>query len=280
LIDQWAIEGLRQAARSSWNLDRLKVCWLNRIIHGPEPLREKLMLFWHGRFATSDKKVEPLAAEVKRRHFAIGPIVEFMLRPRRFDCGFAYRERIKSPVEFSAGLVRMLELPRPASNPLALSATRDSQGQELTAPPNVEGWAGGQVWINSATLLERTNWAADVVRGRAENGLASFAPLDWAARYNVSAKKAGAVFLDLLLQNDIAMRRGSCRSMPLATAAPWHFAKQFNVWPTARSFNWRRGGPGDDVGFLLPRKSFRGAKGDTEGGTEAREHARQFSRRS
>ena len=53
-----AIDGLRQTARSSSNLDLLKVCWLNRILHGPDPLREKLTLFWHGHFATSNQKVE------------------------------------------------------------------------------------------------------------------------------------------------------------------------------------------------------------------------------
>jgi uncharacterized protein (DUF1800 family) len=52
-----AIDGLRQTARASSNLDLLKVSWLNRILQGPDPLREKLTLFWHGHFATSDKKV-------------------------------------------------------------------------------------------------------------------------------------------------------------------------------------------------------------------------------
>ena len=99
-----------------------------------------------------------------------------ILRSRHFYSRAAYRQRIKSPVEFSAGLVRMLEVPRPALNPLALSAACDAQGQELFAPPNVEGWVGGPVWINSGTLLERTNWAADVVWGRAENGLTPFDP--------------------------------------------------------------------------------------------------------
>src|ERR1700733_9492531 len=56
-----AIDGLRQTARSSSNLDLLKVCWLNRILHAPDPLREKLTLFWHGHFATSNHKVESVA---------------------------------------------------------------------------------------------------------------------------------------------------------------------------------------------------------------------------
>ena len=132
--------------------------------------------------------IEPLADEIQAHEFAIGPIVEIILRSRHFYSRAAYRQRIKSPVEFSAGLVRMLEVPRPALNPLALSAACDAQGQELFAPPNVEGWVGGPIWINSGTLLERTNWAADVVWGRAENGLAPFDPLAWAARYKLARR--------------------------------------------------------------------------------------------
>ena len=50
-----------QTAHTSSNIELLKVCWLNRIVHGPDPLREKLTLFWHGHFATSNKKVESVA---------------------------------------------------------------------------------------------------------------------------------------------------------------------------------------------------------------------------
>jgi uncharacterized protein (DUF1800 family) len=354
-----AIEGLRQTARSSSNLDLLKVCWLNRIVHGRDPLREKLTLLWHGHFATSSKKVEsvtlmdrqnetlraralggfaalleaiaadpamliwldggtsnkekpnenfareflelftlgtgsyterdvreaarafagwvrqdsrggfpetpafardtaqadggtktflgktgrfgpsdiirttlerpeaatflarklyrwfvseagtpepelidPLAEEVQHQQFAIGPIVGIILRSRHFYSRAVYRQRIKSPVEFSAGIIRALEVPRPALNPLALSAACDAQGQELFAPPNVEGWRGGRVWINSGTLLERTNWVADVVWGRPENGILPFNPQTWAARYKLPPEEATTALLDLLLERD------------------------------------------------------------------------------
>src|SRR5208282_379690 len=30
-----------------------------------------------------------------------------------------------------------------------------AMGQNLFAPPNVKGWPGGEVWINSSTLLAR-----------------------------------------------------------------------------------------------------------------------------
>ena len=121
--------------------------------------------------------IEALAGEIRSRNFAIGPVVEIILRSRHFYSRSVYRQRIKSPVEHSAGLVRILEIPRSAINPLALSAACDSQGQELFAPPNVEGWVGGPTWINSATLLERTNWAADIIWGRAET--ASCPSIPW-----------------------------------------------------------------------------------------------------
>src|SRR3954452_10231939 len=56
-----AAEGLRATARTKGGIDLLKAAWLNRILHGSDPLREKLTLFWHGHFATSQKKVESVA---------------------------------------------------------------------------------------------------------------------------------------------------------------------------------------------------------------------------
>jgi len=50
-----------QAMRRLASLDLLKVAWLHRILYWPDPLREKLTLFWHGHFATSNKKVESVA---------------------------------------------------------------------------------------------------------------------------------------------------------------------------------------------------------------------------
>jgi hypothetical protein len=97
----------------------------------------------------------------------------------------------------------MLEVPRAALNPLALAAACDAQGQELFAPPNVEGWLGGSFWINSGTLLERTNWAADVIWGRSQTGMMPFDPLAWCAHNKVAADRAAGAFLDLLLQGDL-----------------------------------------------------------------------------
>lgn len=46
----------RQEERKA--IDRLKAWWLARVVHTPDPLEEKLALFWHGHFAVSAQKVQ------------------------------------------------------------------------------------------------------------------------------------------------------------------------------------------------------------------------------
>jgi uncharacterized protein (DUF1800 family) len=53
----------RMAARfaAGGNLGRLQAVWLLRMVQTPHPLRERLTLFWHDHFATSQAKVNNLA---------------------------------------------------------------------------------------------------------------------------------------------------------------------------------------------------------------------------
>jgi uncharacterized protein (DUF1800 family) len=60
---------------------------------------------------------------------------------------------IKSPVELIVGTLRQFDFATGEMLPFAFSAAQ--LGQNLFAPPNVKGWAGGEAWINSTTLLAR-----------------------------------------------------------------------------------------------------------------------------
>src|SRR5262249_20566194 len=51
---------LRDSA--AYDLGRLKAWWVYRMLFGPDPLGERLTLFWHDHFATSDDKVKDGAA--------------------------------------------------------------------------------------------------------------------------------------------------------------------------------------------------------------------------
>jgi uncharacterized protein (DUF1800 family) len=147
--------------------------------------------------------IEPLAKALRESGGSVRETVGLILRSRHFFSEAAYRARVKAPVEFSAGLIRALEIPRADLNPLALAAACDAQGQELFAPPNVGGWEGGKTWINSATLLQRGNWSADVVWGRSEHGLPPYDLAAWAARHDIPPARTAEALVELLLQDDL-----------------------------------------------------------------------------
>lgn len=54
-----AADAVHQAAASTGDVDLLKAGWLNRIVHGSDPLREKTTLFWHNHFAPAVHHDEP-----------------------------------------------------------------------------------------------------------------------------------------------------------------------------------------------------------------------------
>ena len=73
-------------------------------------------------------------------------------------------EKVKSPTEVVIGtmrLVRDFTEPKLGLNPLANNIRY--MGQDLMNPPTVEGWHTGKEWIDSGTLVERINFAADQV---------------------------------------------------------------------------------------------------------------------
>jgi uncharacterized protein (DUF1800 family) len=152
----------------------------------------------------SDDLIAPLAEELRKNKYAIGPVVGTILRSRHFYSEEAIRQRIKCPVEFSLGLLRTLEVPRGDVRLLALAVACDKQGQELFYPPNVKGWDGAKTWINSTTVLERGNWATHVVWGNANLGMKAHDVAAWAKANAIKEDKAAQALLDLLLQRDVA----------------------------------------------------------------------------
>jgi uncharacterized protein (DUF1800 family) len=114
------------------------------------------------RFLVSDtldltpELVEPLATQFRDSKFDFGKLVETVLRSNLFFSPHAYRQQIKSPVDFALGTVRGLEILVSATN---LAGAMETLGQNLFHPPSVKGWDGGQAWLNGQTLLFRQNMA-------------------------------------------------------------------------------------------------------------------------
>ncbi len=152
----------------------------------------------------SDELIQPLAAEFRASNYSIEHVVGIILRSRHFFSPAAYRQRVKSPVEFVVGTIRQLE-PVRSPNLLTLAAINcEEQGQILFDPPSVKGWDGGAAWLNSATTLTRLNWVAQLLTGNESASLPEYDPERWIKDNAIKPTEALATYSNLLLDNDIS----------------------------------------------------------------------------
>lgn len=98
--------------------------------------------------------VQPLADDLRASNWRIGPTVQRMLSSQLFFSEFSVGRKVRSPVDLIIGLLRSLE---GTANTQQLAVDLRQLGQGLFYPPNVKGWDGGRTWINSSTILNRTN---------------------------------------------------------------------------------------------------------------------------
>jgi len=147
----------------------------------------------------SDALLAPLA-ESFAADYDVARLVRTILRSNLFFSPRAYRQRIKSPVEFALGIVRGLEALAPTEK---LAGDLAAMGQNLYHPPTVKGWKGGRFWLNQATLVGRSNLAAEMLLG-AKPYADKLDPSAVAKKHGHAAPQAAARFLvDLFLQGDL-----------------------------------------------------------------------------
>jgi uncharacterized protein (DUF1800 family) len=112
-----------------------------------------------------DRTLQPFVDVYVQSGHSIGAVVRAILTSPAFFSAQAYRARIKSPVEYMAGILRALG--GQPSKQLTHQALVTS-GQELFNPPNVAGWPGTTVsanWINSGAWMVRLNFADLLLTG-------------------------------------------------------------------------------------------------------------------
>jgi uncharacterized protein (DUF1800 family) len=168
-----------------------------------------------------DELIEPLAAELRASNYSIEHVVGIMLRSRHFFSPAAYRQRVKSPVEFCVGAIRQLE-PRRTPNllPLAEQSCED-QGQILFDPPSVKGWDGGAAWLDSNGTLVRLNWVTELLNGKSAASVPASEPLTWLKDRAIDAPRACDAFVSLCLQNDLSPKTAALvRQLSHREAAP------------------------------------------------------------
>ena len=116
-------------------------------------------------------KDEATLEALEQAYFDSGYDITAMLRTLFNSDGFkqARYAKVKNPAEMVAGTLRMVGDHRGEIKPgmFELSQEPKYMGMDLMNPPTVEGWHTGHEWIDSGTLVERINFAADYL-GRTE----------------------------------------------------------------------------------------------------------------
>lgn len=130
-----------------------------------------------------DPFLAPIADAFRKSDYDIAVPVRTILRSKHFYSDYAYRQKVKWPIEYVLGVVRMVGVGRTGLitvNPYSLLGTLELMGQLLYAPPNVKGWEAGKAWLNTATVLARHNFSHAIVNGMGDLN-------EHAKKYNLQA---------------------------------------------------------------------------------------------
>ena len=131
--------------------------------------------------------IRPLATMLMQNNYEVAPVLRALFASEHFFDALNMGCLIKSPLDFTVGLCRQMQMVfPPAGNVVAqygmwsyLNSVTSTQQQTLGDPPNVAGWVAyyqtpqyHELWINAVTLSRR-NQATDMFigPGYTRNGL-------------------------------------------------------------------------------------------------------------
>ena len=81
-------------------------------------------------------------------------------------------KKVKGPAEFAVGLLKLSrEFEIPDRDMIPRYRQIGWMGQELNNPPSVEGWHEGQEWVNTGALIERINFASELLGNQDNAGI-------------------------------------------------------------------------------------------------------------
>ena len=142
----------------------------------------------------TEAMVAALAARLRAHDFAMAAVMGELLASELFHGIQTRGTLIKGPAELALGALRALD---GQPNLRTVNAVMSLLGQDIFQPATVKGWEGGRMWITSASLLQRANFAAALT---GTNQLGSIQSPDARARGADTAPAAiVAHYTDLLL---------------------------------------------------------------------------------
>lgn len=118
-------------------------------------------------------EVGAIAGWLRATNYDMRVVMERLFKSDFFVDEAHFGARYRWPVEHVLGLMKAVG---PGTAPLvSLNAALSEMGQDLFDPPSVEGYKGGPTWINSSTMLSRSNFGAALGNARREALVAELA---------------------------------------------------------------------------------------------------------
>ncbi len=119
------------------------------------------------------KAIDTLTQAYFDNDYDIRAMLDILFNSEFFKSEDSWHERVKSPAELVAGILRLTgEFDRPRREILDRSTQAIYMGQHLINPPSVEGWHQGTEWIDTGTLVERLNFASQQMSNVENPGVA------------------------------------------------------------------------------------------------------------
>ena len=110
----------------------------------------------------ADSTRQQLGHILRSNGYELAPLLQVIFLSKDFYSLPSMATRIKSPVELAISTYKKLGLKEVPGVPDFNDAT-GALGQRLFHPPTVAGWAQGRSWITPGLLLERGNFARDLL---------------------------------------------------------------------------------------------------------------------
>ncbi len=104
--------------------------------------------------------IDAVAGIFRSSGYDVGRLMNVLLRSNVFYSERAYRALVKSPLEITIGALKTLGANQVGVRTLGAMA---AMGQIPMQPPNVAGWPGGRLWLNTGTYLARLNYLHQLV---------------------------------------------------------------------------------------------------------------------
>ncbi len=108
-----------------------------------------------------EKLLAPLVQQMVDSSLNIGSVVRRMLSSQLMFSSHVRGRKVRSPVEWVLNWMKSLQL---TTNMKKVTEGVGQLGQNVFYPPNVKGWDGGRAWINSSTLVGRTNLISQILK--------------------------------------------------------------------------------------------------------------------